>query len=317
MLCINLPGTSMFPSALARLKPEAVPKKAKSKSDALLNAFRNAKELAAEVGRSASTGWPMWWLKDVVLEYCARPDGVSISDALSDPSVPAFRYTQHTRTLCLQRLQTLLGDYSHFGSHLPSEAECSAHQLPPISEFVWPAAIKFVIKYMGRVAAVCASDGVLWTIDTGCGYHLVPEGDVVRGKTVVVPNPGAQRLHTANGEIDASECAKFSLSEIGLNKQLATILPETPRVLSVGALCADMGATFVWPAGGLPYFTLSDGRVVYCEVHGRVPYFRTGSFAPQDGPLLSAALPLVAASRTLLRRSRFRLRRRQRPRRAL
>ncbi len=78
VLCTNLPGTNMFPCALARLKPEAVPKKAKSQSDALLHALRNAKELAAEMGSSASTGWPMWWLEDVVLEYSAWPDGVSV-----------------------------------------------------------------------------------------------------------------------------------------------------------------------------------------------------------------------------------------------
>ena len=99
---------------------------------------------------------------------------------------------------------------------------------------------------------MCSEDGILWIADTGCGYHLVPEGDVKRGRAAVVPNPGAQRLHTANGEIDASECVKFTLAEVGLSKRLATILPETPRVLSVGALCVDEMATFTWPAGGTP-----------------------------------------------------------------
>ena len=55
-------------------------------------------------------------------------------------------------------------------------------------EFVWPLAEKSVIKYVGRVAAVCTTDGVFWIVDTGCGYHLVPEGDIVRGKAAVVPN---------------------------------------------------------------------------------------------------------------------------------
>ncbi len=143
---------------------------------------------------------------------------------------------------------------------------------------------------------VWAGDGVVWGADTGGGYHLVPGCDVARGRSVVVPNPGAMRLHTANGEIDASECVKFSLTEIGLSKQLATILPETPRVLSVGVLCMDMQATFTWPAGGTPYFTLLDGRTIYCEVHGRVPYLRTGSFASQAGPHGTAAMPMVVAS---------------------
>ncbi len=223
--CTNLPDTNMLPCALARLKPTAVPRKPRSMLDSLLNALRNAKELAIEVGRSASTGWPLWWLQDVVLVYGARLDDISISDALSDPDVPAYRYTQLSRTLCLQQLQTTFDDFSHFGSCLPSAAECAAHKCPPVLEFVWPLALKSVIKYVGRVAAVCTAEGVLWIADTGCGYHLVPEGDVVRGTSVVVPNPGATRLHTANGEIDASECVELCRTELGLSKQLATILP--------------------------------------------------------------------------------------------
>ncbi len=75
---------------MARVKPEAMPRKPRSLLDSLQHALSNAKELAVEVGRSASTGWPLWWLQDVVLEYCARPDEVSISDALSDPSSRPF-----------------------------------------------------------------------------------------------------------------------------------------------------------------------------------------------------------------------------------
>ena len=286
----------MYPCALARLKPEARAKKQKSKFNSLLHALRNALDMALETGSTASTGWPMWWLENVVLEFSARPDGVSVCDALADGALPAFRYHQRTRLDSLRLLQTSPCEFSHFGSHLPSVAECTAHTLASVLEFVWPLAVKCVIKYKGRVLAVCSEDGILWIADTGCGYHLVPEGDVERGKSLVVPNPGAQRLHTANGEIDASECVNFTLDEVGLSKRLATILPETPRVLSVGALCVDERATFVWPAGGTPYFTLSCGRVVYCEVHGRVPYLRTGSFSSHAGPRGSAAMPMVAAS---------------------
>ncbi len=127
MHCTNLPDTNMLPCALARIKPTAVPRKPRSMLDSILNALRNAKELAIEVGRSASTGWPLWWLQDVVLVYGARPDEVSISDAFSDPTVSAYSYTQLSRTLCLQRLQTSFDDFSHFGSHLPSVAVCTDH----------------------------------------------------------------------------------------------------------------------------------------------------------------------------------------------
>ena len=203
VLCTNPPGSNMFPCALAREKPEARPRKQKSKLNSLLHALRNALDMALDVGGYAFTGWPMWWLENVVLEFSARPDGRSVCDALADGALPAFRYHQRTRSESLRLLQTSPCDFSHFGSHLPSEAECFAHKLPQILEFVWPTAL--VIKYTGRVLAVCSEDGILWIADTGCGYHLVPEGDVKRGRAVVVPNPGAQRLHTANGEIDGSE----------------------------------------------------------------------------------------------------------------
>ena len=74
VLCTNLEGTNMFPCALARHKPQAQPKKPKSKLDCLLAALRNAKELAIEMKGSASIGWPVGWLANVVLGYSARPD---------------------------------------------------------------------------------------------------------------------------------------------------------------------------------------------------------------------------------------------------
>ncbi len=175
----------MFPCALARLKPETVPKRPKSQSDALLHALRNAKELALEVFRSASTGWTLWWLENVVLEYSARPDGLSISDALQGPSVPAFRYIQHTRTLCLERVSSKFDTYSHVGSHLPSLADCTAHKNPPVLEFVWPVGGGCIIKYLGRVAVACTADGILWLADPHCGYHHVPECELAAGSLLL------------------------------------------------------------------------------------------------------------------------------------
>ncbi len=131
-------------------------------------------------------------------------------------------------------------------------------------EFVWPLAVKSVLRgHSGAPAALCFNDGShCWIADTGCGYRLVPESDINRGVSDIVPNPGAVRLSTANGEVDAGECVRFSLPEIQLRKQLGTILAQTPRVLSVGALCTDEQASFHRPACGTPSFTLHDGCVV-------------------------------------------------------
>ena len=85
-------------------------------------------------------------------------------------------------------------------------------------------------------------------------------------------------MMTANGEVEAPERVKFSLPELSLVGQHATILPSTPRVLTVGGLCVDQRCNFIWKGskGETPYFILADGSIVECEVHVQVPYVRTG-----------------------------------------
>ena len=145
----------------------------------------------------------------------------------------------------------------------------------------------------------CTPDGSLWVADTGCGYHLVPEADVTRGSSIIVSNPGARRLRTANGEVRANECVKFGLRGLGLDKKLATILPQTSRMLNIGALCIDETCTFHWPAGGTPFFTMPDGKVIWCEVYGKVPYLRTGAMAlPVVPSVADLDVALAGASST-------------------
>ena len=190
----------MFPCALARIKtksPLAILKKAPCRSDSLLNALRNAKELANEFGHATSFGWPLWWRENVVLEYSARPDGLSISEAIKDPDVPAFRFVQHTRTQCIDRLSSSFDLYSHFGTHLPTDTECAALNLPPVVEFEWPSAVKFVIEHLGRVLAVCSQDGTLWIADTGCGSHFVEGFFFLRPKVEDPAVPLAQLFRFA------------------------------------------------------------------------------------------------------------------------
>ncbi len=124
---------------------------------------------------STPFGWPLWWRENVVLEYCARPDGLSISDCLKDPAVPVFRYVQHSRDACFDYLSSSFASFAHFGTHLPTEPECLALKLPLVERFKWPSAIRAVITHLGKVVAVCTQSGVLWIADTGCGYNLVPE----------------------------------------------------------------------------------------------------------------------------------------------
>ena len=85
-------------------------------------------------------------------------------------------------------------------------------------------------------------------------------------------------MMTASGEVEAPERVKFSLPELNLQGQHATVISSTPRVLIVGGLCVDQRCDFIWMGskGESPYFVLNDKSIVECEVHGRVPYARTG-----------------------------------------
>ena len=77
------------------------------------------------------------------------------------------------------------------------------------------------------------------------GFNLVPSKDIPEGSENVVANDGACRLHTANGQVEAPYKVQLSVPEVGLTDVFATILKDTPRVLTVGGLCIDEQADFV------------------------------------------------------------------------
>ena len=142
--------------------------------------------------------------------------------------------------------------------------------MPAVIAFKWPLPVRQVF-YNGRhYAVICTPDGALWVADTGCGYHLVPEADVSRGSSVVVDNPGARKLHTANGEVRADECVKFSLQELGLTKNACYDFAPDTSSLEHRCLVHRQSLYVHWPAGGTPFFTMLDGKVIWCEVYGKV-----------------------------------------------
>jgi hypothetical protein len=159
-----------------------------SKSDAALNALRNAKDLALTVKeyvgdlpfRDTPYDWPMWWMENVVLEYSRRPDEVQVADALSDPDIVFFRYLTLSRTEALLRVKRSGLRFMHVGCYLPTASECTEHSLPAIVAFVWPLPVRQLIRQGSTPAVICTSDGCLWVADTGCGYNLVSEADVTR-----------------------------------------------------------------------------------------------------------------------------------------
>ena len=98
-------------------------------------------------------------------------------------------------------------------------------------------------------AAVCKEAASCeWVADTGCGFHLVSLSDVTNENLVTIKPEEAQTLYTANGPIVANKRVSFDLPEFGLRGLQATVLPETPRVLTIGGLIMDAGCHFIWRA---------------------------------------------------------------------
>ena len=102
-------------------------------------------------------------------------------------------------------------------------------------------------------------------------------------------------FNTANGKTVALEQACYQSSE--LNEEIdAYVLDSTPAVLSVGKRCMKLGYAFHWPSGKNPFFICPDGMIVEFDVHGDIPYLRSGSrkSAPKS-PTREIIVPSVAA----------------------
>ena len=55
------------------------------------------------------------------------------------------------------------------------------------------------------------------------------------------------------------------------------MLGSIPAVISVGKRCMNMGYSFHWPSGKNPFLVCPDGMIVELDVHGDIPYLRSGS----------------------------------------
>ena len=186
------------------------------------------------------------------------------------------------------------------------EAATSEGVQPPktLTDGCMPARERIpLVFHRSLPAAVCKEAASCeWIADIGCGLHLVSLADVSQKNLVTVRPEEAKTLYTANGPIVANQRVSFDLPELGLRGLQATVLPETPKVLTIGGLTMDAGCHFIWRANRNPVIILPTGQKIECEVHGRIPYVRTGmpalpavekdGAAPESRP---AALDVVPA----------------------
>ncbi len=116
---------------------------------------------------------------------------------------------------------------------------------------------------------------IKWLIDTGCAHDLLSEKDAqrlgARGCTVPLLT-----FETAGGLVSTDKGAKVWIPEFQEEVQPHALATGTPAVLSVGARCMEMGYSFIWMAGHLPYFIKPNGWIVRLEVSHNIPYLRPG-----------------------------------------
>eukprot|EP00959_Pyramimonas_sp_CCMP1952_P350595 7345515-Pyramimonas_sp.AAC.1 len=64
--------------------------------------------------------------------------------------------------------------------------------------------------------------------------------------------PQSIALNTAGGESKALGSVRIACPKFEGGSFNALVMPETPRVVSVGERCMDHGFSFLWPAGRRP-----------------------------------------------------------------
>ena len=115
-------------------------------------------------------------------------------------------------------------------------------------------------------------------VDTGCGSNLVglhylrSAGAMGKLQQLKVPIT----LNTAGGPSRALGTVRIACDMFPEGHFKSIVMPETPGVLSVGALCQDHGFSFFWKAGKTPYLLLPNGVRMDLTVNGKIPYLQVG-----------------------------------------
>ena len=97
-----------------------------------------------------------------------------------------------------------------------------------------------------------------WIIDTGSGLHLVDRKCVIKHADKIRKFVTPMQLQTANGTIKAEEQILIRLGKLQGEAIMATILENSPAVISVGLLCREQRYTFHWEGFGRPYLDTPD-----------------------------------------------------------
>ena len=107
-------------------------------------------------------------------------------------------------------------------------------------------------------------------MDTGCGTGLISQKDVDRCALDTFHKGKPLALNTAGGPAETSLRAQLHIAEIEQTAS-ASVLPDTPAVLTIGRRCMHEGFSFIWPDGKSPYLIRPDGIIAPLIVYGDTP----------------------------------------------
>ena len=110
-------------------------------------------------------------------------------------------------------------------------------------------------------------------MDTGCGHNIVSEAFVHRLALPVRRVPKS-RGHSFQGVSGVTTCihqVDVEMRSFGRSDSF-WVTQGSPALASVGKRIDD-GCSFVWPAGGTPYFITPSGQRVGLVVDKRIPYY--------------------------------------------
>ena len=108
-------------------------------------------------------------------------------------------------------------------------------------------------------------------MDSGSGHDLISANRVDR-MDLTTYDGATVNFHTANGVTRSTKRSDIQFTAFSEPAE-AHILEDTPSVISMmGKRCVDLGYSFVWPAGKIPFMVDPDGNVIEMTVKDYIPY---------------------------------------------
>ena len=108
-------------------------------------------------------------------------------------------------------------------------------------------------------------------LDSGCGIDLIGMHDLSVEERKLVSAYQELLLRTANGKTSTNGLARLKVD--GLVELIeASVLENTPSLLSLGKRCVEHGCRFSWDPFQIPRFFDPDGRESKLELINNIPY---------------------------------------------